>query len=103
MDLLLLVTASVFFACGGLCMKYSQGLTKLEPTIGVFALFGIGATCQAVAMRRTDMGVAYIFVLGLEAVIAFFLSVGVLGEKFTFARVGALVLIVSGIVWLQRP
>jgi multidrug transporter EmrE-like cation transporter len=102
MAVLLLVVASVLFACGGLCMKYSEGLAKLGPSVGVFVLFGIGAACQAVAMKRNDMGVAYLFVLGLEAVFAFVLSVAVLGEKATLGRAGAVVLIVSGIVWLER-
>lgn len=102
MDLFLLALASVLFACGGLCMKYSHGLQRLWPSAGVFALFGIGAACQAIAMKRGDMGIAYIFVLGLEAVFAFGLSVAVLGEKATFSRAGAIILILAGIVWLER-
>ena len=102
MNLLLLVIASMFFACGGVCMKYSHGLERLWPSLGVFALFGIGAACQAIAMKRSDMGVAYILVLGLEAVLAFGLSVAILGEKATLSRAGAVVLILAGIVWLER-
>jgi len=40
--------------------------------------------------------------LGLEAVFAFALSIALLGEKATISRAGAIILIVSGIVWLQR-
>ena len=102
MALLLLVLASALFACGGLFMKYSEGLSKLAPSIAVFALFAVGAACQAVAMKRSDMGVAYIFVLGSEAILAFALSVAVLGERATPLRIGALVLIVLGIAMLER-
>ena len=83
-------------------MKYSAGLMKFWPSVGVFALFGVGAACQAVAMKRSDMGVAYIFVLGIEAVFAFALSVAALGEKATLSRIGAVALIVTGIIWLER-
>jgi len=92
----------MFFACGGLCMKYSEGFARLWPSVAVFVLFGVGAACQTVAMKRSDMSVAYIFVLGLEAVFAFALSIALLGEKATISRAGAIILIVSGIVWLQR-
>lgn len=102
MSIILLVVASVLFAVGGLCMKLSDGLTKLIPAILVFAFFGAGAAFQAIAMKRADMGVAYVFVLGLEAVAAFALSVFGLHERASVARVLAVVLIVSGIALLER-
>lgn len=83
-------------------MKASEGLTRLAPSTAVFVLFCGGAACQAIAMRRTEMGVAYIFVLGLEALAAFALSLGVLGEKATISKVCALLLIVGGIALLER-
>ena len=83
-------------------MKYSAGLTKLWSSVGLFACFGLGAACQAIAMRRTEMGVVYVFVLGLEAVMAFVLSVWILHERITAAKLLALALIVGGIVLLER-
>ena len=98
----LLIAASVLFACGGLCMKYSQGLTKLNFSIGVFALFFTGAAFQAIAMKRAEMGVIYLFVLGLEALTAFALSIVVAGERVTISKIAALLLIISGIALLDR-
>lgn len=83
-------------------MKYSQGLTQAGPSIAVFVLFCLGAACQAVAMKRAEMGVAYIFVLGLEAILAFLLSVLMLGERASLSRVCAIALIVGGIALLER-
>ena len=83
-------------------MKYSQGLTRLNPTIGVFAFFCAGAAFQTLAMRRAEMGVIYLFVLGLEAVVAFGLSIFVIDERVTIGKIAALVLIVSGIALLDR-
>ena len=83
-------------------MKYSQGLTRLGPSVAIFALFCAGAACQAVAMRRAEMGVVYIFVLGLEAILAFFLSVFLLGERVSVGRVCAVAVIVAGIALLER-
>ena len=102
MYLLLLIAASLLFAMGGLCMKLSLGLTRLTPSVLVFLFFCAGAACQAIAMKRADMGVAYIFVLGLEAVAAFAISLFVLNESAAPARVVAVLLIVFGIVLLER-
>jgi multidrug transporter EmrE-like cation transporter len=102
MYILLLVAASLLFALGGLFMKYSQGLTHAGPSLAVFALFSAGAAFQALAMKRTEMGVAYVFVLGLEALAASALSVLVLGERATISRACAVALIVAGIILLER-
>lgn len=102
MYLLLLIAASVLFATGGLFMKLSLGLTRLGPSALVFAFFCAGAACQAIAMKRADMGVVYVFVLGLEAVAAFLISVFVLHENASAARVIAVALVVSGILLLER-
>lgn len=102
MRILFLIMASGAFATGGLCMKYSQGLSNIIPSVGVFLLFGIGAAFQARAMARTEMSVAYVFVLGLEAVMASLLSVVVLHERMNSMRALAIVVIVVGIGLLQR-
>jgi len=102
MKLALLILAALLFAFGGLCMKFSDGLTKPLYSISVFALFCIGAALQAIAMKRADMGVVYVFVLGLEAIAAFLLSVVVVGERATAGKVVAVLLIVLGILLLER-
>lgn len=103
MYVFLLIAASLLFAAGGLFMKYSEGLTRLSPSIAVFVFFCAGAACQALGMKRAEMGVAYIFVLGAEAIAAFLLSILILDERATLAKVCALALIVAGIALLERP
>src|SRR5215469_1336104 len=71
----LLVAASIAYTLGGVCMKYSEGLTKVRPTALLFLLFVGGAALQALAMKNSEMAVTYIFVLGLESILAFVLGV----------------------------
>jgi quaternary ammonium compound-resistance protein SugE len=99
---LLLALAALVFSFGGLAMKASAGLTRMGPSVAVFALFCAGAAFQALGMRRTEMGVAYIWVLGVEALTAFTLSWLALGERVTISKAGALLLIVGGIALLER-
>ena len=102
MQLALLLSAALLFAIGGLFMKASHGLTLLFPSFGIFGCFCAGAACQAVAMRRSEMGSTYVFVLGLEAVAAFGLGALLLDERITWSKGAALVLIVAGIALLER-
>jgi multidrug transporter EmrE-like cation transporter len=53
-------------------------------------------------MRRADLGVAYILVLGLEAVGAPALSVFVLHETCSPSRLGAVAMVIIGILWLRN-
>lgn len=98
----LLYGAAILFAVGGLFMKYSAGMTRVAPSIAFLVCFCAGASAQALAMRRADMGSVYIFVLGLEAVVALCLSLVVLGERVTVFKGVAVVLILAGIALLDR-
>ena len=101
-NLVLLVIAALSFTCGGVFMKYSLGLTRLMPSLLTGILFLAGAGCQALGMRREDMSVAYIFVLGLESVLAFVFGRIFFGESVSLSRIAALILITLGIVLLRR-
>lgn len=98
----LLIAASAAFAAGGVCMKWSEGLTRLWPSFAFFALFIAGAAIQALAMRQAQMGTVYLSVLGLEAVLAFSLGVFLFGEPYGASRVAAVGLIAAGLILLHR-
>jgi quaternary ammonium compound-resistance protein SugE len=98
----MLVLASVAYAAGGLFMKQSEGVTRLTPTLVFLALFAGGAVLQAIAMKHQDMGVSYVFVLGVEALAAVLLSAVMLDEHYTPSRLAAIALVVIGIVWLRQ-
>lgn len=102
MRIFLLAAAALTFSTGGLCMKASDGLTRLWPSIGVFTTFSLGAALQALAMRQAGMAVTYVLVLGLEAATAFLLGALFLGEQFTLTKLFALVCILAGITLLHR-
>jgi multidrug transporter EmrE-like cation transporter len=102
MALAQLLVASTAFAAGGLFMKLSAGLTRPWPTIAFSLLFLAGAMLQALGMRGSDMGVSYVFVLGVEALVATGLSAAYLHESFPPSRIAAVLLVVAGVMWLRR-
>ncbi len=97
----MLVGAALAFSIGGVLMKLSNGLSRPVPTAAFLALFILGASLQALGMRRDDFSVAYIFVLGLEVVVTVLLSVFYLHESLPLSRLCAVLLVVAGIVWLR--
>lgn len=95
------ILAALLFTVGGVFMKLSEGLTKFWPTMTVFALFVTGAALQALAMKREDLAVTYLVVVGLEAILAFLFAVLVFSESCTPARIAGVVLIAGGIISLR--
>jgi multidrug transporter EmrE-like cation transporter len=95
------ILAALFFTVGGVFMKLSDGLTKFWPTVIVFALFLIGAALQTLAMKREDLAVTYLLVVGLESILAFLFGVLVFSESCTPVRVAGVLLITGGIVSLR--
>ena len=65
--MVMVVVAAIFFTVGGIFMKLSDGLTRVWPTLVVFALFVAGASLQTIAMKREDLAVTYLIVVGLES------------------------------------
>jgi multidrug transporter EmrE-like cation transporter len=102
MALIELLIASVAYATGGLFMKFSEGLTRPIPVVIFALLFLTGAALQALGMKRADLGMAYILVLGIEAGMAAIMSVFVLHENLSIARAAAILVIIAGVIMLGR-
>jgi multidrug transporter EmrE-like cation transporter len=97
----MVILAALLFTVGGIFMKLSEGLTKFGPTMMVFALFVAGAALQALAMKRADLGVTYIVVLGLESILAFLFGVVLFSESCTPTRIAGVLLIAGGMISLR--
>ena len=96
-----IILAALFFTVGGVFMKLSEGLTKFWPTLFVFALFVIGAALQTLAMKREDLAVTYLLVVGLESILAFLFGVLLFSESCTPVRIAGVLLITGGIISLR--
>jgi len=96
-----LLLAGILEVIWAYSMKQSEGFTRLGPSavtiVTMIASFGL----LAVAMRSLPLGTAYTIWTGIGAVGAFIVGVMVLGEQLTAMRVGAAVLIVSGLVLMK--
>lgn len=99
--LLALVVASVFYVLGGMAMKQSQAYEHLIPSLMVFVCFCIGSGIQTWTMKKADLGEAYVFVLGLESILAVLAGMIFFQETLTLYRAIGTLLVVIGIVFLK--
>ena len=67
-------------------MRKSDGFAHALPGVMVFGCFCLGAALQTLAMKRSELSVNYIVVLGLEAALALLLSIAWLGEGMSPRR-----------------
>ena len=96
-----LVLAGLLEIVWAVAMKQSAGFTRPLPTavmvVGMVASFWL----LAVAMRSLPLGTAYTIWTGIGAVGAFVVGIVFLGEQVSPMRIGAAVLIVSGLVLMK--
>ncbi|MBD1868995.1 small multidrug resistance protein [Cyanobacteria bacterium FACHB-471] len=103
MDLLLSAAAAFCYTLGGVFMQNSEGLTKFAPSLLIYLCFIAGATLHTIAVRvANSMGITYILILGLEAVLAVLFSILLLKEEgYSFLKLIGIVLVVVGVALLR--
>jgi quaternary ammonium compound-resistance protein SugE len=97
----LLVLAGLFETAWAVGMKYSQGFTRLWPSVWTIATMLVSIVLLAQALRSLPVGTAYAVWTGIGAVGAAALGIVLLKEPFSAARIACIGLIVVGIVGLR--
>ena len=92
------IVASCLFASGGALMKVSDGFTRVWPSLGVIAMFCLGAFLVARALRTEGLSTVWIIGLGIEAVVSIVLGMLLFSENFSSFQIAGIVLIVGGTV-----
>ena len=98
---LLLVLAGLFEVCWAIGLKYTDGFTRLWPTVGTVAAMVISLGLLGLAMKSLPVGTAYAVWVGVGAVGTAILGIVLLGEPANAGRLISLGLIVAGIVGLK--
>lgn len=99
---LTMVFVSAFaYTLGGMYMKLSKGLSKLGPSLLVYFFLAAGASLETLAMQDSSLGVTYIFVVGLEFVLAFLFGSLLFRENYSYNNLFGVSLIVAGMILLS--
>jgi quaternary ammonium compound-resistance protein SugE len=98
---LVLVLAGLFEIGWAIGLKYTDGFTKLWPTLGTVASMVVSLGLLGIAMKSLPVGTAYAVWVGVGAVGTAILGVVLLGEPANAGRMVSLALIVAGIIGLK--
>ena len=95
-----LAAAILFEVAGSTSMKLSQGLSKLGPTLSMFAFYAVAFGCNAMALKGLDLSVTYAIWSGLGTALVAVIGMTWFHEPATALRLGSIALIVIGVVGL---
>jgi quaternary ammonium compound-resistance protein SugE len=98
---ILLFVAGLFEIAWAIGLKYTQGFTRLIPTVLTLASMAASVGLLGLALKTLPVGTAYAVWTGVGAVGTAILGILLLGEPATLARMACIGLIVAGIIGLK--
>ena len=101
MPWIILVLAGLFEIGWAIGLKYTEGFTRLWPSVWTIAAMIVSLGLLGLAMKSLPVGTAYAVWVGVGAVGTAILGIVLLGEPATAGRIASLALIVAGIVGLK--
>lgn len=101
MNWLILILAGLCEIGWAIGLKYTEGFTRLWPSIGTALAMVVSLGLLGIAMKYLPVGTAYAVWVGVGAAGTVILGIVLLGEPATLARLASVALIVAGIVGLK--
>lgn len=98
---LILVIAGLFEVGWAIGLKYTDGFSRLWPTVGTVLAMIISLGLLGLAMKTLPVGTAYAIWVGVGAIGTVILGMVLFGEPATPLRLASLTLIVAGVLGLK--
>ncbi|HEX2364083.1 MAG TPA: quaternary ammonium compound efflux SMR transporter SugE [Bradyrhizobium sp.] len=98
---LVLVAAGLLEIGWAIGLKYTEGFTRLVPSVLTLAAMVASIILLGLALKSLPIGTAYAVWTGIGAVGTAVLGIALFGEPATAARLASIGLIVAGIVGLK--
>ena len=97
----ILFLAGLFEVAWAVGLKYTEGFTRLWPSVGTVVAMAVSFYLLAVAMRTLPLGTAYAVWVGVGAVGTAILGIVLFNEPANAGRLVSLGLILAGIIGLK--
>ena len=101
MNWIILIVAGLFEVGWAIGLKYTEGFSRLWPTIWTIMAMIISLGLLGIAMKGLPVGTAYSIWVGVGAVGTVILGILLLGESASVSRMISVVLIIAGIIGLK--
>ncbi len=98
---IILVLAGLFEIGWAVGLKYTEGFTRLWPTLLTAGAMVLSLTLLGLALRSLPLGTAYAVWTGIGTIGTALLGIILFGEAATAIRLACIGLIVAGIVGLK--
>lgn len=98
---MLLIVAGLFECCWAIGLKYTNGFTKLLPSIFTIVTLAVSMVLLAKASKELPIGTAYAVWVGIGALGAAILGIFLFKEPVTPARIFFLILLLASIIGLK--
>jgi quaternary ammonium compound-resistance protein SugE len=96
-----LVIAGVFEIVWATGLKYTEGFTRLWPSVGTALAMAVSLWFLAVALKTIPVGTGYAIWTGIGAAGTAVMGIVLFGESREALRVVCIIIIVAGIVGLK--
>ncbi len=97
----MLFFAGLFEVGWAIGLKYTEGFTRIVPTVLTVASMVVSLWLLGLALKSLPVGTAYAVWTGIGTVGTALLGIWLLGEPATIARLACIGLIVAGILGLK--
>lgn len=101
MNWTILIVAGLFEVGWAVGLKYSEGFTRLWPSVGTAAAMIVSLGLLGWALRSLPVGTAYAVWVGIGTVGTALVGMWLLGEPATPGRLVSLGLVVAGVAGLK--
>ena len=98
---IILITAGICETVWAVALKYSDGLTRLWPSMATAVAMIVSLFLLGVALKSLPLGTAYSVWTGIGAIGAVILGIFLFGESASLSRLASIGLIVAGIIGLK--
>lgn len=98
---LLLACTIVSEVIGTLCLKLSDGFSKLLRIVGTAICYGLAFWGLAIVMKRIDMSITYAVWSGVGTVLTAVVGILLFKEGVSMAKLSGIGMVVGGVVLLN--
>ena len=96
-----LLVAGLFEVVWAIGLKYTEGWTRLWPSVGTLAAMVVSFWCLSQSLRSIPIGTGYAIWTGIGAVGAAALGIVLFGDSASWPRLLCIGLIVCGVIGLK--
>jgi quaternary ammonium compound-resistance protein SugE len=101
MSWFILLIAGLFEVAWAIGLKYSDGFSRLWPSVGTLGAMLVSIVLLGIAMKELPVGTAYAVWTGVGAIGTAVLGIFLFGDSASASRLACLAMIAGGIVGLK--